>query len=223
MDGQTKNILLGIAVLAILYFAYRFYTCDGADADAGGKEGFCSPQERAEHHHRLMALRGAPHDAARQPHAYTHEDLAKHYRDWAREPRDIAQAAREAWFETTASGGTPGDYVPSMSGDPAASAASYHTHQPEINYQDALVDLVATPDIRSNHSKWVDEVAPTSRTALMPDDLDEAAVFNHGTSRVGLGAFRLPMAQVRPNSLFQLEVDAYDHATQGSDNFRFGG
>ena len=227
MQLTRRQIAAGIAaafvVVVLIIIIVSVVVDKKSKKDKKDADGFCSIRDAVAHDHAIAARRGARHDATRQPSAYTDEALADNYSKWSAEPRDLEKAAREAWLETTSSGGTPGSYTPDMSGDAGASMSAYHEHSPDINHQDGLIDLVATPEIRANHAAWVAETKPYASNVLRAEDADELSVFNLGHSRVGLGSFRLAGPRVSSNPLFITENDDRDFARQGSENFRFGG
>lgn len=165
------------------------------------------------------AIRGARHDAFNQEHAFRSADLAKNYRAWAASPRDLEEAQRAAWFESTASGDNA-FYNAEAGGDAAAELTQHHTPAPSINYQDALVDLVADPRMRAQQANWHSEVAPKSQTAMRVDTLDEAAAIAHNRGH-GLYAFRFP-AVSQHNPLFITDQDAESYGVH-TTRFSFGG
>lgn len=165
------------------------------------------------------ALRGARHDAYNQDHAYLRADLAKNYRNWATTPKDLEEAQRAAWFEATANGHNA-YYNAEKGGDPSAELTQHHTPGPAINYQDALVDLVADPRMRAQQANWYSEVAPKSQVSLKVDTIDEAAAVSAQRGH-GLYAFRFP-APSQHNPLFITDQDSGNYGVQ-TTKFTFGG
>ena len=134
-------------------------------------------------------------------------------------PRDLEEAQRAAWFETVSNGNNT-HYNPEVGGDTSSELMAHHTPGPSINYQDALVDLVADSRMRSQHDNWHSEVAPKSQTAMKVDTIDEAATMS-ATPRHGLYSFRLA-APNQHNPLFVTEQDAKSYGAHKT-RFNFGG
>lgn len=165
------------------------------------------------------AARGARHDAYDQDHAYMSADLGSNYRAWAAEPRDLEKAQQASWFETVSNG--ENSYYNSESGGNAADELmQHHTPGPSINYQDTLVDLVASPRMRAQQADWHKEVAPKSQTAMRVDTIDEAAAISTQGGH-GLYAFRFPAAS-QHNPLFITDQDAESYGAH-TTKFTFGG
>lgn len=176
-----------------------------------GKDGFAAVriQDRA--------LRGARHDAYNQPHAFAQGGVGQNYRSWSATPRSIEEASRAAWFESVAAGGAAS--VEPGAGAPDEIVAN-HAPGSSINYQDALVDLVADPRMRANQANWYKETAPKSQTAMKVDTIDEAAAMASQRGH-GIYTFRFP-GPSQHNPLFITDMDATDHA-KNTTMFSFGG
>jgi len=166
------------------------------------------------------AITGVRNDGYNQEHPYVRADLAKNYRSWAAKPHDIAEAQRAAWYEATRPGSNSNAYDPTIAWDAGKDMANYHAPGPSINYQDALIDLVADERTRRNHEQWVSEVAPFSQTSMKVDDMDEAVAM--AQPRVGLSSFRFHGGPTQNNPLFVTELDAEQLASQGK-RFDFNG
>jgi hypothetical protein len=230
MQPSESILIVLLAVLVVVVALQGRGGCGHGKHGGGGgcgpacaaqKSGFTSSGSDPELAHQAVvgAMRGARLDAYNRPHAYSTADLAKNYRAWSAGPRDIEEAQRAAWFEATANGESA-QYDTEAGGDMGAEVTAHHTPAPGINYQDALVDLVADPRMRAQHANWHSEVAPKSQTAMRVDDLDEAsAVAAHKGH--GLYAFRFA-APPQHNPLFVTEHDGQSFA-QHTTQFTFGG
>jgi hypothetical protein len=131
-------------------------------------------------------------------------------------PKSLEEAQRAAWFEAVSS---DGDYNTGTGGGVAMALDSNDSSGPTINYQDALIDLVADERMRAQQANWHSEVAPKSHTALVVDDLEEAAAISAYNGQ-GLYAFRFG-APSQHNNLFVTEQDAESYAKHAT-NFSFG-
>lgn len=186
--------------------------CSGKDGFAGS-DPTISPY--TEISHQDGAMRHARHDAYNQDHAYLKADLAKNYRAWAAAPRDLEEAQRAAWFAATSNGENE-SYDPETGGDAAAEMGSHHTPGPAINYQDALVDLVADPRMNAQHANWHSEISAKSQGALKVDTIDEAAAISTQGGH-GIYAFRFPGSKVsQHNALFITEESAESQGVQAT-------
>lgn len=223
---QPATILLAVTlVLVILVIWQQRRKSAGGDTPAPAPETFdSSPTETVMSPYTPIdfqdnALRGARHDAYNQDHAYMAADLAKNYRAWASTPRDLEEAQRAAWFEST-SMGSSSFHNPEVGGDKGAELSAHHTPGPSINYQDALVDLVADPRMKAQHANWHAEVAPKSQTSMKVDTIDEAAAISSQRGH-GIYAFRFP-APSQHNPLFITDQGAESYGVN-TTRFAFGG
>lgn len=163
--------------------------------------------------HLINAMRGMRHDGYNQPHPVKNADLAKNYNCWSATPDDLTQAQRNAWFEIT-SNGENSQFNPEC-------PDTQHMSGSSLNYQDALVDLVADPRMRQQHSNWSNEVAPKSQTAMRVDDMDEASAMSSYNGH-GLYTFRHAAPCQSDNKLFVTEEDPESFAKH-TTKFTFGG
>lgn len=232
---QNESILIALLVVLVVVVIFNGAGGRGYGRQAGGcppgcgcarcragKDNFAGAPEMSPYtplHMQDGAIRGARHDAYNQDHAYLSADLAKNYRAWAAAPKDLEEAQRAAWFEAV-SNGENASYDPEQGGDSGSELMQHHTPGPAINYQDALVDLVADPRMRAQQANWYSEVAPKSQTAMKVDTIDEAAAIStqHGH---GLYAFRFPSPS-QHNPLFITDQDAESFGVQ-TTKFTFGG
>jgi hypothetical protein len=130
----------------------------------------------------------------------------------------LEEAQRAAWFETV-SNGHNAQYNPEKGGSPGSELVHHFTPAPAINYQDALIDFVANPRMRTQQTNWYNEVAPKSQTAMRVDSLDEAAAMASHAGH-GLYAYRFP-APRQNNPLFVTEQDSGSYSPHRT-KFRFG-
>ncbi len=217
---EPAKILLAITAVMVIIVLWRQYastsTSDTFSTDP--TETVLSPYTAIDAQD--SALRGTRHDGAGdQDHAYLSADLAKNYRAWASTPRDLEEAQRAAWFESTTQG-TNSSFDPATAGNVGAEAMLHHTPGPSINYQETLVDLVADPRMKAQQANWYSEVAPKSQTSMKVDTIDEAAAISNARGH-GIYAFRFP-APSQHNPLFVTDQSAEDYGVQ-TTRFAFGG
>jgi hypothetical protein len=142
---------------------------------------------------------------------YGSDSLAKNYRSWAAGPRDIDDAERAAWFETAAGQNPPPYY---------ATHGGFVQPDPDLNYQDMLVDLIADPRMRAQQANWWSEVAPKSQTSMKVDTVDEAASIAAFQGH-GIYAFRFG-APAQHNPLHLTDSGPADFAAEATE-FMIGG
>ena len=211
MECETAILAMMIVVLLIvIVFQCRGsgHHCPAPPADAF--DANYSP--RAPYHVQDGLLRGARQDAYNQDHAYRRADLAKNYRAWAATPRNLEEAQRAAWFEAVEFGHNA-THDPEKGHD-VDHQVQHHTPGSMINYQDALVDLVADDRMRAQHMSWHSEVAPKSQTAMRVDDMAEASAMSSNRGH-GVYAFRFS-APSQYNPLFITDQDAESYSPQAT-------
>jgi hypothetical protein len=145
-----------------------------------------------------------------QDHAHRRVDHAKKYR--AATPRNLEEAQRAAWFEAVEFGHNA-THDPEKSHD-MDHRVQHHTPGSMINYQDALVDLVADDRMRAQHLSWHSEVAPKSQTTMRVDDMEEASAMSSNRGH-GVYAFRFS-APSQYNPLFITDQDAESYSPQAT-------
>lgn len=216
MECETAILAMLLVVLIIvIVFQYRGFghRCPARKTPHPLFDSFdTNYPPRAPFHAQDGMLRGARQDAYNQDHAYHRADLAKNYRAWATTPRDLEEAQRAAWFEAI-------EFDHNATHDPEKShnmdhQVQHHTPGSMLNYQDALVDLVADDRMRAQHMNWHSEVAPKSQTAMRVDDMAEASAMSSNRGH-GVYAFRFS-APSQYNPLFITDQDAESYGPQAT-------
>jgi hypothetical protein len=229
---QNESSLLALVVILVIVVIYQnrgtlgeksgFY--NGAVLKHTGaysaEPGVTTPYVPLHHYNSLYRQSKIDGNDPRQSAAVG--NMAKNYAYWATKPRDIEEQQRNAWFEAVSGSdhSGPASFDPSKQNDPAGATSEYHEPGPSLNYQEALIDLVADSRMRAAHDNWHGEVAPFSQTSMKVDTMDEAATMS-AVPRHGLYAFRLAAPAVHnPQQL--TDQDGISYAQQHT-GFSFGG
>jgi hypothetical protein len=212
---QNNEILIGILiVIAIIVIAFVWKRHEESTAVAttapAKAEGFAA----GEHLVAVAAPAAAPHAGA--PHA-----AAPHAADARAEihavsgpktrqadsvpHRDLVEAQRQAWAAIV----SPPEGVEL---DVPYGAMTFGEGNPAMDYQKALVDLVANPRMREQQKLWNKDIAAKSGGAMTVDDMEEAAALSTYRGQ-GIYAFRMN-APKQHDPLFVTDQDAHSYAAE---------
>lgn len=209
-----EGIVFALLTILIIVVVFRLGRNSGH-----GYDGCCSPNcgcPRCRPKEPFTDVPRAPPPPATCPSGKDLRPVGSYQniRSLTADPPALEEAQRMAWSEAV-SGGDSEYYNPAPGGGSYDEMVHHHTPGSSMNYQDALINLVADPRIRAQQADWYEEVAPKSQTAMTVDNLDEAAAVSTQNGH-GLHSFRFP-APSQHNPLFITDQDAEtygEHATR---------
>lgn len=136
-------------------------------------------------------------------------------------PEELHKAERAAWFSARDAGKRATFDTERMYNTEDLTMQEHET-EPQINWQDSLIDLVADKRIRENQRKWNAEVQPWNTTWLKVDDIDEASVFGLGGPGNAQGLYTFSRGGVNVhNPMFLTDVGPTEFSVMKP--FRFNG
>lgn len=191
----------------------------GGNGGGGCRSGFQNPWTN---NHKLHAVvQGSP-DGPKILRSHRNLIPAMARTSASATPEQLHKAERAAWFKARDQSQRSGFDTERMM-DTSDLTMQEHDSSPAINWQDALVDLVADKRVRENQAKWEAEMQPFNTTWLKVDDMDEASVFGLGGPGNAQGLYTFSRGGVNvDNPMFLTDVGP-DEFSQMKSAFRFNG
>ena len=204
-----------IALLIVLVVLVVFQSSKGKGHGCSGetgkydtyrsapREGFQNPWATVDKMHRVV--QGSP-DGPKilKDHRNLIPQLAR--AKASATPEEMHKAERAAWFSARDVGKRAAFNTEKMT-EIEDQIHQEHATEPDIDWQDALVDLIADKRVRENQRKWNSEMEPFNTTWLKVDDSDEITMYGLGIPRQGI-AYAMGSAPPTVHNPWQLtELD----------------